>query len=161
MSIAPILSLIKESAAESDALGSTLICALGTALRAEGSTVGRSVQLLSAVLCYVSRRLQAGTALPSSVVPALQPALLTCLTRLFGEDAIEVIAGCPELALTAMLEAHVASSKKQQAHANLSDEVMTALAGVLLRRCDDAGRHLGRCIDRRLQAPPAGSHAHT
>ena len=143
MSIAPILSLIKESAAESDALGSTLICALGTALRAEGNTVGRSVQLLSAVLCYVSRRLQAGTALPSSVVPALQPALLTCLTRLFGEDAIEVITGCPELALTAMLEAHVASSKKQQAHANLSDEVMTALAGVLLRRCDDAGRHLG------------------
>lgn len=143
MSIAPILSLIMESSAESDALGSTLICALGTALRADGNTVGRSVQLLSAVLCYAARRLQAGAALPSSVVPALQPALLTSLTRLFGEDAKEVITGCPELALAAMLEAHVASSKKQQAHANLSDELMIALAGVLLRRCDDAGRHLG------------------
>lgn len=150
---ASILSLCNERAAAGcNILGDTLIAALNASLRTHDTA--RSLQILSALLCFASCRLKAGAA--ATLANALQPVLLAAVTRLFAEsDDTTIITGEPELALSVVFESIVAltvvaggNAKKHQQQAatqvKLSADTLRALASVLLRRrSGDDGGHKG------------------
>ena len=149
-SIAPILSLCVEASGDDacDGLGEVLANALTASLQQMSGDPSIPEQILSALLCFATRRLIRCTA---GVVPSfcamLQRTLHLACTRLFVPAATPLdSSGKAELALAAMLHAlitsHTAGAKKSKLP-QLNVLTVQSIAGAIIRGQDDSTAHPG------------------
>ena len=138
-----ILSLCADPGNARDALGATLLAALEAALPLTAQNPSRSVELLSACLCFATRRLKdadGATDFASQLLPAVQAAIATLLVPEVTPPASFCVTGeGPERALSSLLEALVATlAPGKAAAANrlspIHGDGVKAIVGLLVRR---------------------------
>ena len=138
-----ILSLCADPGPARDALGATLLAALEAALPLTAQNPSRSVELLSACLCFATRRLKdadGATDFAGQLLPAVQAAIATLLVPEVTSPASFCVTGeGPERALSGLLEALVASvGPGKAAAANrvspIHGDGVKAIVGLLVRR---------------------------